>query len=589
MGAKMKKELINQKVNYKEAPDLRSIMNEAEQIAAKTVIGETLFMKKYGVKSEAEYKEQMVKEHKIMKHSQIGWNSWEDTQKGFRYIYEELNKSGSRVDRFGICIDWVMGVPEKHRSCLTPGTGLIFKSPDEWKAIGQIVPIQIHMGDHMIGSLNSLENTQLALEAGVTSIGNVSQYYTYEYPGVDLEKNRVGDMMRAIALMGKFREKGTIIHSNLDDGFGSQFKDLTSVTGWAMMERYLVEDLLGGGLSHCFGNLFSDPIVRIAFNQAMMAINKTGTYGSMIYGNTTDFGFDLDRNYGALASFMLGDMIGQLHNPSGHAIAAIPITEAVRIPSPEEIVQVNLISDTLIEKAPYYEMFMNWDRIEEEKEILVNGGKFFFERMMNALDDLDIDIKEPGQMFVALKNIGSEQLERNFGAGKENDMEINGRIPVRPTDIVKKIRKKQEEIFLKMGNVEESLKGVKIILAATDVHEFGKIIIGNILKKAGATVYDLGANVTVDEIIETMYETESQVITVSTYNGIALSYAKRLKEKLEQNNLRAHIKMGGLLNENLEGGNLAVDVTEEIRALGINCDNQADQTIEIIKQMFSFG
>lgn len=581
----MQLKMMKNEVNYREAPDVKSIMNEADKIAEKTVIGETLFMKKYGVKSEAEFKERMVKENRIMKHSQIGWNSWEETKKGFQYIYEELEKRGSRVDRFGICIDWIMGVPEQYRSRLTPGTGLIFRSPEEWKAIGQIVPIQIHMGDHMIGSLNSLENTRLALEAGVTSIGNVSHYYTYEYPGVNLEKERVGDMMTAIALMGKFRERGTIIHSNLDDGFGSQFKDLTSVVGWAMMERYLVEDLLGGGLSHCFGNLFSDPIVRIAFNQAMMEINKTGTYGSMIYGNTTDFGFDFDRNYGALASFMLGDMIGQLHNPSGHAIAAIPITEAVRIPSPDEIVQVNLISDMLIEKAPLYETYMDWDKIEQEKDVLVKNGSIFFERMMNALDDIGVDIKQPGQMFVALKNIGAEQLERNFGAGEENPYGMNGRTPIRPTDIVKKINKQQDDIFEKIGDVEDSLKGVKVILAATDVHEFGKMIVGNIVKKAGATVYDLGANVTVEEIIETMLETESQIITVSTYNGIALSYAKKLKEKLAENQMDAHIIMGGLLNENPEGGSLAVDVTEEIRALGINCDNQADKTIEIIRSM----
>lgn len=580
--------LPNGDKEYKDVPDLKSIMNEVEQIANQTVIGETLFMKKYGVKSEAEFKERMVKEKRIMKHSQIGWNSWEDTRKGFKYIYDELEKRGSRVDRFGICIDWVMGVPEEYRNRLTPGTGLIFKSPEEWKAIGQIVPIQIHMGDHMIGSLNSLENTRLALEAGVTSIGNVSHYYTYEYPGVDLEKNRVGDMMKAIALMGKFRERGTIIHSNLDDGFGSQFKDLTSVTGWAMMERYLVEDLLGGGLSHCFGNLFSDPIVRIAFQQAMLAINKTGTYGSMIYGNTTDFGLDFDRNYGALASFMLGDMIGQLHSPSGHAIAAIPITEAVRIPSPEEIVQVNLISDMLIEKAPLYEEYMNWEKIEEERDVLLKGGKKFFERMMNGLSDLGVDITEPGQMFVALKSIGSEQLERNFGAGEENPYGMNGRNPIHPTDIVKKINREQEDIFQKLGDVEGSLEGIKVILAATDVHEFGKMIVGNILRKAGAVVFDLGANVTIDEIIDTMYETESQIITVSTYNGIALSYAKGLKEKLEENHLDAHIIMGGLLNENLDGGNLAVDVTEKIRKLGINCDNQADKTIEIIREML-FG
>lgn len=219
--------VLKNEVNFKEAPDLSSVFHEVDKIAQEITIGETLFMKKYGVKSEAEYKERMVRERKIMKHSQIGWNSWDATRKGFQYIYEELEKRGSRVDRFGICIDWIMGVPQAYRDKIPAGTGLIFKTEEEWKRIGQIVPIQIHMGDHMIGSMNSLENTRLALEAGVTSIGNLSHYYTYEYPGVNLEKNRGGDVVKAIALMGKFRDRGTIIHSNLDDGLAPSFRTLS--------------------------------------------------------------------------------------------------------------------------------------------------------------------------------------------------------------------------------------------------------------------------------------------------------------------------------------------------------------------------
>lgn len=37
----------------------------------------------------------------------------------------------------------------------------------------------------MIGSLNGIENITNALNVGVTSIGNLAQYFTYEYPGLD--------------------------------------------------------------------------------------------------------------------------------------------------------------------------------------------------------------------------------------------------------------------------------------------------------------------------------------------------------------------------------------------------------------------
>ena len=151
-----------------------------------------------------------------------------------------------------------MGVPAAHRGKLPKGTGLILNTPEEWAALGQIVPVQPHMSDHMIGSPNALENTILALNAGVTSIGNVSHYFTYEYPGVELEYERTVNSLTAFMLMGKV--EGTIVHSNMDDGFGNQFRDLASITGWAMMERHLVEDMLGARMAFAYGNLFSDPM-----------------------------------------------------------------------------------------------------------------------------------------------------------------------------------------------------------------------------------------------------------------------------------------------------------------------------------------
>lgn len=578
MEIKMKK-----RFEYKNLPDMASIRNDIDKIAKTVTIGETLFMKEFGVKSEAEYKKKMAAKGHIMKHTHIGWNSWDFTAKGTEYIYEELKKRGSYVDRFGYCLDWVMGVPEHLRHILPVGTGLTFKSPEEWARIGQIVPIQPHLGDHMIASLNSVENAVCALNAGVTTMGNISQYYTYEYPGIDMEEERVIDMMKAVGVMGKFRDQGTIIHSNVDDGFGAQFHDLANLVGWCMLERYIVEDLLGGGMCHCFGNLFSDPMLRMTFEQAMWEINKTKTPGSMIYGNTIDFGFDYDRNFGALASFVNGDIIGQNRCPSGHAVTVIPVTEAARIPSADEIIQGHMTVDIMIEKARFYENYINWDKIEADKNILVTCGRVFYERVLNGLDDIGVDLQHPGEILGALKAIGPEQLEEKFGVGQADKLAMRHRIPVRPTDIVSTINKKQSDISDKIENISDSLKGYNVIVGSTDVHEFGKEIVKNVLLRANANVFDLGSSVPVSEIVDTVVETESTVVLISTFNGIALSFAKELQEALDKNNLKAHIIMGGLLNENKDGSDLPVDVTEDLRKLGVNSDNNAEELINIIK------
>lgn len=566
--------------DIKDLPDAAALGREVDDIAKGVVIGKTLFMKKHGVSSEREYKERMMKEKKVMKHSAVGLNSWQSTEEGVRKIYTDLNASGSYIDRYGVCLDWVMGVPEEHRCKIQPGSGLTLRNEDEWARIGQVEAVQPHLGDHMIGSLNSLNNAMLGLKAGVTTIGNISHYYTYEYPGLDMEEYRTSDMVKAIGLMGRLRDQGTIIHSNLDDGFGAQFHDLANLVGYARLERYICEDLLGARMSHCFGNLFNDPIVRIVFNSAMGKINTHSTPGSMIYGNTIDYGHNMPKNYAALTSYAIADAAGQMICPSGHAITPIPITEAVRVPAIDEIIDAHHTVDTAIEAAAFYMNSLDVPQIEAEADLLVACGDVFFERVVNGLDEQSIDINHPGEVLAALKAIGASQLETCFGVGKRAAGAMRGRVPVRPTSIVKEIDRKQTKIINGISGLSgQPLKDVNIIVASTDVHEFGKEICKNVLTEAGAKVFDLGTNVAVEEVGDTVIETESRAVVISTYNGIAYSFAQRMMEKYKELGIVLPTIMGGVLNEPMEGSDLPVDVTDKLKDMGINVDNDISKMV----------
>lgn len=575
---------IKRRFNEKDLPDMQSIVSDAGKIASSISIGETLFMKKHGVKSEAEYKRKMIKAEKIMKHTHIGWNSWSATEQGFKTVYEELEKAGSFIDRFGVCLDWVMGVPEQYRKKFQSGGGLIFKTQEEWNAIGQVVPVQPHLGDHMIGSLNSVDNTVNGLQAGVTTIGNLAHYYTYEYPSLDMELYRTEDYMKSIAVMARFKDDGAMIHCNLDDGYGAQFHDLANLVGWAKLERYVAEDLLGARVCHCYGNLFSDPMVRVVFNRAMSMIDKHGSPGSFVNGNTIDYGIDISRNYGALCAYSLADIICQMKYPSGYAIAPVPLTEAIRVPSTDEILEAHHTIDMMVEKAPYYEKFINWEKINSEAEILVAGGNIFFERVVNALDDLGVDINHAGQISGVLKAIGPEQLEIAFGAGASDRNAMRGRVPIRSTSIIQTINKIQDDVISKQRFEDEGpLTGINIVLGSTDVHEFGKEVIKSVVKKAGANVFDLGTTVSVAEIADTLIETGSNVVAISTFNGIAYSFGKDLLESFKKANLKGvHVLMGGRLNETVDGSDLPVDVSDILREMGINTDNNVETIVDII-------
>ena len=65
--------------------------------------------------------------------------------------------------------------------------------------------------------------------------------------------------------------------------------------------------------------------------------------------------------------------------------------------TPEEIVEGQLSMDLVIEKAPYYARYMDWEKINDDAELLVTGANMFFERVMNALDDLGVDTEHAGE------------------------------------------------------------------------------------------------------------------------------------------------------------------------------------------------
>lgn len=581
---------MKKRFEFKDLPDMQYFRDQGKKLASQITIGKTLFMKEHNVSSEAEYKRRCMKTGHIMKHSHIGYNNFAHTAECMVKIYEGLKARGSYLDRFGFQLDTLMSLPEEYRKGQIMGTGQMFRDADEWMQIGQVVPVQPHCGDYIIGIPNSIENATNALKAGGTSLGNLAHYYTCEVLGIDIEERRAVETCTALAIMGEFKDAGAVLHSNLDDGFGGQMHDLANLAGFARLERYYAEDLNGLAMTHCFGNLFSNPMSRIIFNLAMadLSAEHNGAPGSMIYGNTTDFGFDLDSNYGVIASYSMADIICQLYRPTGHAVTAVPTTEAVRIPVPEEVIQSNIIVDRMIKKAPLYAEFIDWNRILAEKDLLLATSRVFFERVMNGLDGMGVDIEHTGQIMAALKAIGPAQLEEAFGVGKAEKNAMRGRLPLRPTNVIVDIMNKQENLAGKIDDLEGSLKGVKIIVGSSDLHEYGKEVIKYIMLQAGAKVFDLGYTVATQDLVDTIIETESRIVLISTYNGIALSYARELTAAMAARGIKnILLVMGGLLNENPEEGELAVDVTGKLKELGVNTDNNAETLVSTIRRFLA--
>lgn len=573
-------QISRQQLIEKELPSMEEFKNRAAEVSEGWVLGRSPFMDKMHVDSEREYKERCKKEGTIMRHAHIGYNSAEETKEAIRYIYQKLEEKGCRLDRFGICLDCQMGVPPEMRDKVPRGAGLVFENPQEWIEVAQAAPVMVHFGDNMIGTLNAVENLRCAFAAGGTTIGNASHYYTYEYPfSYDLNK-RTEDTVTCFCIMAKYKEKGMLVHSNLDDGFPALFHDLSVVLGWAKLERYIVQELCGAKLGHCFGNLFSDPMLRIAFAQALDEINEGDSCGSMVYGNTTDFSMDFTENYTVINSYLLGDMISQIHTPTGHGLNAVPVSEAARIPSPDEIVEAQVLSNRLESYARMLEPYIDWKKIGADKKKLLDGAEIFYRNTLDGLDAMGIDIRNAAEVMMSLKKLGPAYLEAHFGPGKTDS--DGKRIPVWPTDMVKNIDGIRQKCLENLHGDSNSLNGIKVVVCSTDVHEFGKELVGGILRTAGATVFDIGTDASPEEITETVIETDSDYVAISTYNGIALTFAKRVLSEMEKADISVPVFMGGVLNETMDGEKLPVDVTDRLKEIGILCSGAAEKIVDMI-------
>ena len=558
-----------QKIRNIDLPSGSSIRNEGHRIAGSIKIGRTAFMDKMGVDSEREYKEQCIRDNQIMFHAHIGMNSWDNTAEALSFLYNAVEDSETIVDRAGICLDRRMGLPQGYRDNIPAETGPMLETDREWMQVGKIVPIQPHLGDFMIGFPASTENTVQALKAGVTTIGNLSQYFAHEVPMWTDQITTTVETVKAITILGTLREKGTLMHSYLEDGFGALFCDCATVAGWAYLERYIVESLLGAKLAHCIGGLTTDPVKRAGWVFALHEIHEHDCIGSMFYGDTLSFGRDFTTNRGLVAEYLMWDITAQLECPTGHALLPLPVTEALRVPSPEEIAEAQIYGRRVEDAARRLYPHMNFEAAYNFSEKILTAGKSVFENALDGLREAGADVADPIQLLYVLKILGPAKFEEMFGAGQKNHAYARGRKPVVPTDVYafsNTYVDKYRDMFTN-SRAKRILNGRRILIASTDVHEHAIMIIHQLLAEAGAEIINLGAEVNPNQIALAAQKQNVEAILVSTHNGMALDYARRLKNELKQEGIEIPVVMGGILNQKIESQALPKDVSVDLKKL----------------------
>ena len=296
------------------------------------------------------------------------------------------------------------------------------------------------------------------------------------------------------------------------------------------------------------------------------------------------------EKYANLASYLLVDVVAQRSRPTGHALNPVPVTEAMRIPDVDEIVDAHLFANRLIQRAEGFGPLLDLEAAERTADRLVEAGQRFKERVMGGLSDAGIDTANPFELLLALRRIGARRLEEQFGPGQSQEGQLRGRVPVVRATTVAALEIQGAGIasFLSQSDRETIRRaGFTACVTCTDVHEYGKLLLEAVLRRLGVQVVDAGVSADPDAVAGQARAAAADLVAVSTYNGVALDYLQTLRQEMARAGLDLPIFIGGRLNQVPDGSpsSMPVDVTGELEALGAVVCQRVDDMLETLVEM----
>jgi methylmalonyl-CoA mutase cobalamin-binding subunit len=531
----------------------------------------TAFLRVNRARSEAEYKRRCRDEGKVMYHMQVGLSTWHATELALVEVVSALAESGHTVDRYGLALDRAMGVPEVERNSTVKETGPRI-SVGEWQRLGEAAPVQPHLGDYMIGFPAGFQNTLRALSVGITTIGNVGQYTAYDLIGGSDEILVTEETVKALAAIGALREHGALAHSNLEDGSATQASHFGAYVGWAALELYVVEDLIGARLAHCFGNTIQSPECRAVVHFALDDLRGRDSIGSMIYGNTVDHRpGDRARNLAAVTTQLRCDIALQLRRPTGHAVNPVPLTEAERIPSAAEIVEVHRLARDIeadVRKSPD---IYDWSRLERLGSMMAAYAGEFRDRALAVLEDDGVDVRDAAQVLLALRRTTMSELERRV------DLTAPAEIGVLEPWKASHVRRLVDRLEI----TAPRLDGLRVVLAVLEVHDLVRDALARVLPAVGAEVILMGSNSPIDGIVRAATEEDADAIVLGVYNGNALALGARIAGCAQREQWGGRIYMGGILNQDT-GQGLPIDARPALADLGVCCVDSVEELLVLL-------
>jgi methylmalonyl-CoA mutase cobalamin-binding domain/chain len=153
------------------------------------------------------------------------------------------------------------------------------------------------------------------------------------------------------------------------------------------------------------------------------------------------------------------------------------------------------------------------------------------------------------------------------------------------TDLVKSTMEERERLLVELQGrrEEEAIRGMKVLVTSTDLHEFAEFLLASTLAAVGAEVIDFGINRDPEDIVDAVVETDADAVVITTHNGVARSFGQLFMRGLESAGVGSlPVFMGGVLNEDIDGSGIPIDVSADLNAAGIGTPGAIDRLIETL-------
>ena len=177
-----------------------------------------------------------------------------------------------------------------------------------------------------------------------------------------------------------------------------------------------------------------------------------------------------------------------------------------------------------------------------------------------------------------------EVIEKGFGDGirRIGDLWEEGEFFLPELMLGGTIMQESMDILLpslKESGASASLGVVVIATIEGDIHSIGKTIVGTMLSANGFDVYDLGADIPAEKIIETAVEKNADVIGVSALLTTTMFGQKKIIDILEDKGIRDNFKVI------IGGAPVTKEWTEECNADGFA--GSAVGAVKLVKNLLN--